>query len=135
MAGTSVKGHPGRKERGRNYPTILCLVTNPHVLAVVIRPRPARADAVAPPAAVPEMTAMSADKVAMPKVPAMATEMTAMTAEMTATEMAAAKMATEMTAAMAATMATTTMTAASGGCAGRKRQAAAKRENCRQCKD
>jgi hypothetical protein len=35
------------------------LITGPHILAVIIRPYPARADAVTPPAAVPEMSAVS----------------------------------------------------------------------------
>src|SRR5215831_3025004 len=35
------------------------LITGPHVLAVIVRPYPARANAVVPPAAVPEMATVS----------------------------------------------------------------------------
>jgi len=66
------------------------------------------------------MTEMAADKVAMT-----ATEVPAKmaTTNMTSTEMAATEMAA------------TAMTTAVSGRTGCKRQAAAKRENCGQCKD
>jgi hypothetical protein len=88
------------------------------------------------------MVAMSANEVAMwaPDTGTMPGEARgsdvsdAMSTKMTATEMTATEMGTT---AMAATaMAAATVAATAGECyAARERQAAAKRENCGQCKD